>query len=223
MQNKWQVDCFSIVFCTVMSYERKEKGKESDELLYDGSVTRYGPRASCQGLRTKQRFTVKCFEISDCERKHSPYWFLALHVYSPSSPGPIWLIWSVTAPVFSSYDIRIFHDSNNGAPLCVQVTVGFGFPRTRPSKIAFPPCANLAFLKICSKTGGDGSPGLPENLQRYERKSWRLLTNRSTISQMKLWQLSFKPLLTITSFRIFLGREPPNLFNRCNWLVTQNL
>lgn len=58
----------------------------------------------------------------------------------------------------------IFHDSNNGAPLCVQETIGFGFPLTRPSKIAFPPCANLAFLNICSKTGGDGSPGLPVNL-----------------------------------------------------------
>lgn len=59
----------------------------------------------------------------------------------------------------------IFHDSNNGAPLCVQETIGFGFPLTRPSKIAFPPCANLAFLNICSKTGGDGSPGLPVNLK----------------------------------------------------------
>lgn len=40
-------------------------------------------------------------------------------------------------------------------PFLVHTILGIGFPLTFPSKYAFPPWANLAFLKICSKTGGD--------------------------------------------------------------------
>lgn len=46
-------------------------------------------------------------------------------------------------------------------PCLVHETVGRGLPRTRPSKVALPSCANLALRKICSKTGGEASPGRP--------------------------------------------------------------
>lgn len=73
------------------------------------------------------------------EQIASPYWFRAVQVYSPSSPGPILLINRETFPVCSSYVILNLLLSRRGAPFRVQVTCGLGLPRTRPSNNALPP------------------------------------------------------------------------------------
>lgn len=47
------------------------------------------------------------------EQMASPYWFLAVQVYSPSSPGPIWLMRRDTLPLLSSYFILYLLDSKH--------------------------------------------------------------------------------------------------------------
>jgi hypothetical protein len=70
-------------------------------------------------------------------------------------------IYSFTTTINKLY----FFSPIKGAPFLLQDTTGLGFPRTLPSKTALPPWAKRAFWKICSKTGGATSPGLPPNLQ----------------------------------------------------------
>jgi hypothetical protein len=62
---------------------------------------------------TNTGFCVHCLPSGwmKTEQMASPYWFRAVQVYSPSSPGPMWLMSRETFPVISSYFILYLLDS----------------------------------------------------------------------------------------------------------------
>lgn len=82
-------------------------------------------------------YSIKCFYCLPCV--HSILLFSSIYF------------------LINNYYLLIICLPNNGAPFLVHETKGFGIPVTFPSKMAFPPWANLAFLNICSNTGGAAS------------------------------------------------------------------
>ena len=60
-------------FCPVMSYRTSSKEKESDAIIVHGSVTRYGPRTSCQAQGVNTVATI--LEIAPASARNSFFQF----------------------------------------------------------------------------------------------------------------------------------------------------
>ena len=66
-----QLYYYIIYITSVKSYRDEFKKKGNDELLYDGSVTRYGPQsvAGANGPKLQYSLSFKCTEVHSGQNK----------------------------------------------------------------------------------------------------------------------------------------------------------